>query len=43
MNKKAIFLLLVAFLPRIINLGGHNIFVDEITWMSRVKDVYGAC
>lgn len=42
-NKlKVFFLFIVAFLPRVINLGGHNIFVDEITWMSRSKDVYGA-
>jgi len=41
-NYKVLFLFLIAFLPRIINLAGHNIFVDEITWMSRCKDVYGA-
>jgi hypothetical protein len=35
-------LVFVAFLPRIIGLGQHNIFVDEITWMSRCKDVYAA-
>lgn len=39
---QVLFLFLVSFLPRIIGLGGHNIFVDEITWMSRCKDVYAA-
>ncbi len=41
MGLKFILLLIVAFVPRVINLGGHNIFVDEIIWMSRCKDVYG--
>jgi hypothetical protein len=39
---KVFFLFIIAFLPRIINLGGHVVFVDEITWMSRAKDVYAA-
>jgi hypothetical protein len=39
---KVTFLFVVSLLPRIINLGGHDIFVDEITWMSRCKDVYAA-
>lgn len=37
---KIILLLLAAFIPRVVNLGGHGVFVDEITWMSRCKDVY---
>lgn len=39
---KMLLLLIIAFLPRIINLGGHSVFVDEISWMSRSKDVYAA-
>ena len=39
---KVFLLFVIAFLPRIINLGGHVVFVDEITWMSRAKDVYAA-
>lgn len=39
---KAFLLLVIAFIPRIANLGGHDVFVDEITWMSRAKDVYAA-
>jgi hypothetical protein len=39
---KVFLLFILAFLPRIIGLGEHNIFVDEITWMSRCKDVYAA-
>jgi len=39
---KVLFLFILALLPRIIGLGQHDIFVDEITWMSRCKDVYAA-
>jgi hypothetical protein len=39
---KVFLLFIVAFVPRIFNLGGHVVFVDEITWMSRAKDVYAA-
>ena len=39
---KILLLFIIALLPRIIGLGQHDIFVDEITWMSRCKDVYAA-
>lgn len=39
---KIIILFTVAFLPRVINLGGNSLFADEITWMSRSKAVYAA-
>lgn len=38
---KVLILFLIAFLPRILNLSGHDIFVDEISWMPRAKDIYG--
>lgn len=37
---KALFLLVIALVPRIFGLGEHSIFADEITWMARSKDVY---
>jgi hypothetical protein len=39
---RIIFLFVLAFIPRITSLGGHSVFVDEIIWMSRSKDVYAA-
>lgn len=39
---KAFLLFISALLVRVIDLGGHDIFVDEISWMSRAKDVYAA-
>lgn len=39
---KVFVLFMIAFLPRVIGLGEHDIFVDEISWMSRAKDVYAA-
>ena len=42
LKLKVFLLFVIAFLPRIFNLGGHGVFVDEITWMSRSKDVYAA-
>lgn len=38
---KVFLLFILALLPRIINLSGHDIFVDEISWMPRAKDIYG--
>jgi hypothetical protein len=42
LKYKVIILFLIAFLPRIVNLGGHSLFADEITWMVRAKGVYAA-
>lgn len=39
---KIILLFIIAFLPRVFDLGGNSLFADEITWMSRSKAVYAA-